>query len=688
MTFNAGDPSNALTNYSRQVSRAVVPFHLGVNVGDQSPFLLTPEQISVHMAILGGSGSGKSKFMELLLRQYMIDGQSFFFFDPHGDTAKDLLAFAAARAHPSVNDGMWRKIHYLKVGPDSAFSYDPFAHAPRRKSKNDVFYKSWLDTKVQFLCRAILRRFAQSDVDAMNRMLRWMENVLYFCGTAYDGNNSHNGFDKLLIATNPDHPEFEPMLQRVFPFLHDYVQQDFIALNALNGPQRVQTREKWIESTINNLRRIVSTLLLEVFAQRAPSINIPEIMREGGFIIADLGETGNWGHAQKTMLGGLLIQEVLHAKYVQSELLKEDRRPFTLAIDEVGEFLGDDLERALGATRKYNLPIILAAQDLSTFAKGDFDMAAKVLSMCGTVVCFQNTFKDDKEILIDRIGTGNLDFTPEVVEVQRQRRLLKIMTRDVSESEGGSENWNEGWNITDSSSFARAVGQSITLTNNWSNNSSDSEGVGEGFDTSEAEIEKDGTKASKSKSKGIKKSRNRAHVEGRTDGGGDAHANNTSETNTVAQAKGKSGGKGGGTNWGKSFTEKETFITPIETEWEENGRLAAGPIADQKEKMMQQLHLLAVRLAIVASRSSPRAFVARIGEVQEWWDDSGDKMAAIRKIREALNKLRPYQFSPGSDDDDALSDDEAGREIVAEAPTRPERMKLKEPAQKHDPFGK
>src|SRR5438105_2272654 len=139
MKLNAANRAKSLT-----VNSLIMPFHLGVVVGENSPFLLTPEQISVHMAVLGGSGSGKSKFLELLLRQYMIDGHSFFFFDPHGDTAKDLLAFAAARSHPSIKDGMWRKVHHLKVGADSAFAYNPFAHAPRRRSKNDIFYKSWL----------------------------------------------------------------------------------------------------------------------------------------------------------------------------------------------------------------------------------------------------------------------------------------------------------------------------------------------------------------------------------------------------------------------------------------------------------------------------------------------------------------------------------------------------------------
>ena len=53
MTFNAIDPTKALTNYARQSNPLVTPFHLGVNLGDQSPFLLPPEQISVHMAIRG-----------------------------------------------------------------------------------------------------------------------------------------------------------------------------------------------------------------------------------------------------------------------------------------------------------------------------------------------------------------------------------------------------------------------------------------------------------------------------------------------------------------------------------------------------------------------------------------------------------------------------------------------------------
>src|SRR5205085_1419345 len=158
-----------------------------------------------------------------------------------------------------------------------------------------------------------------------------------------------------------------------------------------------------------------------VFGQHAPSINMADIIRSRSFIIVNLAETPYLSFDHKVTLGGLLIDEVFTAKIAEECVPEHQRVPFTMVIDESGEFLGEDLQRGLGAVRKYKLSLVLAAQDLSTFAKGDLDIAPKVLSMCGTVVTFRQTYRKDKEIIVDRVGSENIDFTPHLKEVQRQR---------------------------------------------------------------------------------------------------------------------------------------------------------------------------------------------------------------------------------------------------------------------------
>lgn len=679
-------PNRQLIKMPYQALSPNEPFRMGDIVGGNAPFLLTPDQLAVHMAVLGGSGTGKSKFIELLLRQYMLDSKGFCFVDPHGDTAASLLAFAAGLNAHGKKD-VWRKVHYLDLTPQCVFAYDPVSRAPRISEVGRYAYYQWMKTRVDRLCRNILRRVMEADQEVMVRLKRWLRCMLWACLVALDDNNTHVGLDKALIFTDPKDDEFIRLFRRVAPHLPKRVRRNF---EKLIETRRAQDQEKWVESTINRLEDILSPLTEAMFSQAALSIDIPRIIANRDFLIVNVKQTNYFSHDEKVNIGGLLIDEVLVAKEAEEELPEDERVEFALVIDEVGEFLGDDLKRALGASRKYKNPLILCGQDLSTFAKGDFDMAAKVLSMCGTVICFQNTFQDDKEILIDRVGTGNLNFDPKLVEVQRQRRLIKVMTEDRSHSLGGNKTVTSGWDVSHNASYAHMVGQALTDTSNWSKNSSDGFGTGQGVDFSQAEIEKDGEIVSKGKHKGIRKNQNRTHTEGEGKGGGSSIANNTADTRTVGQAVGKSGSDAEGTNWGSGIVKKESLIPHIETEWEENGQLEAGPIADQKEKMKQQLHLLGVGNAIVACRFWDRAFVARIREVKEWWSNGRDKWEAIRRIKEALHKLRPYHFDPRTvsdlelsahDDDDGL--DEGATD--ARKGGRPQSF-LDPPVGKEDPF--
>jgi len=45
---------------------------------------------AVHFYVVGASGTGKSKFLEFLIRQDIVKGNGFGVIDPHGDLIEDI----------------------------------------------------------------------------------------------------------------------------------------------------------------------------------------------------------------------------------------------------------------------------------------------------------------------------------------------------------------------------------------------------------------------------------------------------------------------------------------------------------------------------------------------------------------------------------------------------------------------
>src|ERR1051325_3529575 len=180
-------------------------FRIGIET--KQAFQLTDFQVGAHMAVLGGSGGGKSKFLELFLRQCLLKGKPFGLWDPHGDLARSLMAFVAAQKALG-NDELWRKMHYLELTPECIFSFDPVARAPLRTDVGDYTYYQWLRVRVAKFVKVFLRRVAEANQDVMVRLKRWLRCVLYACLVAIDDKNTHVGLDKAIFFTDPQCDEF------------------------------------------------------------------------------------------------------------------------------------------------------------------------------------------------------------------------------------------------------------------------------------------------------------------------------------------------------------------------------------------------------------------------------------------------------------------------------------------------
>src|SRR5919106_7025817 len=95
------------------------PLHLGYNAIGRSLYL-KPEDRKTHMHVIGSSGSGKSKFLEWMIRGDLRNRQGFALLDPHGTLYEDVLQYCAHHV-------LKQDIIQLDLSqPDSIIGFNPF----------------------------------------------------------------------------------------------------------------------------------------------------------------------------------------------------------------------------------------------------------------------------------------------------------------------------------------------------------------------------------------------------------------------------------------------------------------------------------------------------------------------------------------------------------------------------------
>jgi len=85
----------------------------------------------IHCYVIGASGSGKTKFLESLIRQDIDAGQSCGVIDPHGDLIEDLKGYLAVVGH--AKGEAWLREHVVLVDladPHQTVAFNPIEQLP------------------------------------------------------------------------------------------------------------------------------------------------------------------------------------------------------------------------------------------------------------------------------------------------------------------------------------------------------------------------------------------------------------------------------------------------------------------------------------------------------------------------------------------------------------------------------
>lgn len=312
---------------------------IGEAVGGEGPggrVALPQEELDRHLYLLGASGSGKSRLLELLIRQHLEQDEGFCLVDPHGDLTAGILAYLHER-HDGATGALERLYLLEPFREDGVIGLNPLdpAGGPLHPHLGELV--------------GIFRRFwASSWGPRMEEILRNTLVTLALAGLTL--------VEAIPLLTRA---EFRA---RVLTTVQDEAVRGY--WHSRFDPLSDAARLTVAEPVMNKLGALLADPRVRaMLGQREGCLQIRWLMDSGAWVLVNCSR-GQLRDASY-LLGSFLVAQLQSAALARAEVPEERRRRFTLFVDEFQHFRGEDFESILCEARKYRLRLVLAHQHLA-----------------------------------------------------------------------------------------------------------------------------------------------------------------------------------------------------------------------------------------------------------------------------------------------------------------------------------
>lgn len=440
---------------------------LGRNVRTGNVFTLAPEDRTTHAQIVGASRTGKTNFLEVMIRQDILEygggRRGITVIDPHGDMFTSLVAWIA-------ENRIWhyRKIHILDpTDASAAFSLNPFVALAN-------FDRTTLS---ELLTNATLAAFGQhavTDTPMIAEVLQELYSAHGALGLPFSDATDfiYRGREKIrehhlerLGELDPEGADFWRDLERL----------------------PASRRDEYLAPVRRRLRPFLrSPYTRRIFSQTGRALDLAAAMDEGDVILVNLKPGPNLSGDAARLLGALLVNEAYTACF-----RRQNRLQHFLYLDECARFLSTDVARILDESRKFGLSMILAHQHLSQLREAGEHIFRSVMTNTLVKVVFGGLDPEDAEYMAKLVFRGTLNlqrpkerlYRPTAVGNELVRLNNESMSMSMSQTRGAT--WSRGTSVGESSSETES--QSRTNSKAWSHTESSSASEADSWSQSHGE---------------------------------------------------------------------------------------------------------------------------------------------------------------------------------------------------------
>lgn len=314
---------------------------------------------SLHMYIVGQTGTGKSTLLAHMAQQDLRAGRGFCFIDPHGDVIAELVREAATSGRADV-------VYWDVTDGRSPYGYNPLRHV--RPDKMPLAVSGVLDSL----------RMLWSDAWGV-RMEHILRNALYAlfeCPGATLGDILRLLSDETYrknVARN-----LENEVVRQF-WLKEFTRYSF------------GYRADGIAPVQNKIGAFLADpTLRRILTGPGQDLRLRAIMDRGGVLLVNLAR-GQLGGDSSNLLGSLLVSTLGLAALSRADVAEDARRPFALFLDEFQNFTTLSLATMAPELRKYGLSLVLAHQHLAQLSP---EVRHAALGNAGTLISFRTAAED------------------------------------------------------------------------------------------------------------------------------------------------------------------------------------------------------------------------------------------------------------------------------------------------------
>ena len=307
-----------------------------------------------HLYIIGKSGVGKSKLLELLVRQDIANGKGVCFMDPHGDVIESLLDFIPEN-----------RIDDVVIIDPSDFAY-PVSFNPLNNV--DPNFKHQF---TQGLIEVMEKQFGANWTPRLEHVFRFTTLALLDYPHA-----TMRGMISMLTDRN--------YRQKVVEYIEDDMVKRFWAIEFADWSEKFDTDA--IIPLVNKLGQFLSDpMLRNIFGQKENKIDLESLMNNRKIVFINLSK-GRLGEENSSFFGSMFITKIKQAGMARASIPEKDRVDFYLYVDEFQNVVTETFENMLSEARKYGIALTMAHQYVGQLIE---KVMHAVLGNTGTLIIFR-----------------------------------------------------------------------------------------------------------------------------------------------------------------------------------------------------------------------------------------------------------------------------------------------------------
>ncbi len=307
-----------------------------------------------HLYVVGKTGSGKSKLLELLLISDIQNGHGCCLIDPHGDLAEELLNYVPKER---IND----VVYINPSDKDYPIAFNPLEPL--------MDYE-----KRQHLCTFFIAIFRKLFSVNWNPRL---EHIIRFIVLALLETPDSNilGISRILSDTT--------FRQRVIKHIKDPIVKSFWTSEFAGYNDKFANDA--IVPLINKVGQFIANpILRNMIGQQKNALNFAKFMDEGKIVLINVSK-GKLGEENAALLGSMFITKIQEAALSRAGIKEELRRDFYFYVDEFQNFATDAFSSILSEARKYHLNLTIAHQYIAQLPE---DVKATAFGNVGSMIVF------------------------------------------------------------------------------------------------------------------------------------------------------------------------------------------------------------------------------------------------------------------------------------------------------------